>query len=59
MPQVGDLSRSFVAFEQTISLTVAVEMSGSSWLLAGMVSAKQLFDAEGADPCRERDACPD
>jgi hypothetical protein len=37
MTQVDDLSRSFVAFDQTASLTVVVEMSQSSWLVAGMV----------------------
>ena len=37
MTQVDDLSRSFVAFDQTTSLTVVVEMSESSWLVAGMV----------------------
>jgi transposase len=37
MPQVDDLSRSFVSFDQTTSLTVVVEMSQSSWLVAGMV----------------------
>jgi transposase len=37
MTQVDDLSRSFVAFDQTTSLTVVVEMSQSSWLVAGMV----------------------
>src|SRR5208282_655100 len=37
MTQVDDLSRPFVAFDQTTSLTVVVEMSQSSWLVAGMV----------------------
>jgi transposase len=37
MTQVDDLSRSFVAFDQTTSLSVVVEMSQSSWLVAGMV----------------------
>src|SRR5208337_4186420 len=37
MTQVDDLSRSFVAFDQPTSLTVVVEMSQSSWLVAGMV----------------------
>jgi transposase len=37
MTQVDDLSRSFVAFDQTTSLTVVIEMSESSWLVAGMV----------------------
>ena len=37
MTQFDDLSRSFVTFDQTTSLTVVVEMSESSWLVAGMV----------------------
>jgi transposase len=37
MTQVDDLSRSFVTFDQTTSLTVVVEMSQSSWLVAGML----------------------
>ena len=37
MAQVDDLSRSLVAFDQDASLIVVVEMSQSSWLVAGMV----------------------
>jgi transposase len=37
MTQVDDLSRSVVAFDQTTSLSVVVEISQSSWLVAGMV----------------------
>jgi transposase len=36
MPQVDDLSRSLVAFDQDATLIVVVEMSGASWLVAGM-----------------------
>lgn len=36
MPQVDDLSRSLVAFDQDASLIVVVEMSEASWLVAGM-----------------------
>ena len=38
MPQVDDLSRSLTVFDQNTSLTVVVEMSAASWLVAGMVS---------------------
>jgi transposase len=37
MTQVADLSRSYITFDQTTSLTVVVEMSEASWLVAGMV----------------------
>ena len=36
MPQVDDLSRSLVAFDQDAALIVVVEMSEASWLVAGM-----------------------
>ncbi|WP_352864649.1 hypothetical protein [Mesorhizobium sp. M1329] len=38
MTQVNDLSRSLVSFEQNSRVTVVVEMSESSWLVAGQVS---------------------
>jgi transposase len=37
MTQVDDLSRSLDRFDQDTSLTVVVEMSEASWLVAGMV----------------------
>ena len=37
MTQVDDLSRSLDTFDQDTSLTVVVEMSEASWLVAGMV----------------------
>ncbi|MBN8816031.1 MAG: transposase [Sphingomonas sp.] len=37
MTKVNDLSRSLVSFEQNSSVTVVVEMSASSWLVAGQV----------------------
>jgi transposase len=37
MPQVDDLSRSLVPFDQSTSLAVVVEMSEASWLVAGMI----------------------
>src|ERR1700741_4596861 len=37
MPQPKDLSRSLVALEQDITLIAVIEMSQSSWLLAGIV----------------------
>ena len=37
MTQVDDLSRSLAAFDQNSTLTIAVEMSAASWLVAGMI----------------------
>jgi transposase len=37
MPQIDDLSRSLTAFEQEHTLVVVVEVSLSSWLVAGVV----------------------
>lgn len=37
MAQVDDLSRSLAVFDQSTSLTVAVELSEASWLVAGLV----------------------
>ena len=37
MPQLNDLSRSFVTLEQEATLIAVIEMSLSSWLVAGIV----------------------
>jgi transposase len=37
MPQSNDLSRSLVAFEQDATLVAVIELSQSSWLIAGTV----------------------
>lgn len=37
MPNVDDLSRSLVALDQAITMLAVVELSQSSWLVAGMV----------------------
>jgi len=37
MTQVDDLSRSLIAFEQSSTLVIVVELSQSSWLVAGVV----------------------
>jgi transposase len=37
MPQLNDLSRSLVAFKQAATLIAVIEMSQSSWLVAGVV----------------------
>jgi transposase len=37
MPEPNDLSRSLVTFEQDATLVAVIEMSQSSWLIAGTV----------------------
>ena len=37
MPQLNDLSRSLVTLEQTATLIAVIELSQSSWLVAGIV----------------------
>ena len=53
MPQVDDLSRSLVAFDQTTSLIVVVEMSQSSWLVAGMVPGVVRQPLKKLEPDRD------
>ena len=52
MPQVDDLSRSLVAFDQDVTLMVVVEMSEASWLVAGMAPGvdRQRLKKLGPDP---------
>ena len=52
MPQVDDLSRSLVAFDQDGTLIVVVEMSEASWLVAGMAPGvdRQPVKKLGPDP---------
>src|SRR5438067_8082590 len=38
MPQPNDLSRSLVALDQNSTIIAVIEMSHSSWLVAGMLS---------------------
>jgi transposase len=49
--RVDDLSRSLVAFEQDSTLVAVVEMSQSSWVVAGLVPgvARQPLKKQGAD----------
>ena len=52
MPQVDDLSRSLVAFDQDATLIVVVEMSPASWLVSGMAPGvdRQPLKKLGPDP---------
>ena len=37
MPQPNDLSRSLISFEHTTTLVAVIELSQSSWLIAGTI----------------------
>lgn len=50
MTQVNDLSHSLVSFEQNSSVTVVVEMSESSWLVAGQVPGLERQPLKKLDP---------
>nr|WP_258120178.1 hypothetical protein [Mesorhizobium onobrychidis] len=50
MTQANDLSRSLVSFEQNSSVTVVVEMSESSWLVAGQVPGLERQPLKKLDP---------
>jgi transposase len=50
MTQVDDLSRSLVALEQSSTLVIVVEMSQSSWLVAGVVPGVQRRPLKKLDP---------
>jgi len=50
--QVNDLSRSLAAFDQNTTLTVVVELSEASWLVAGLVPGldRQPLKKQAPDP---------
>jgi transposase len=50
MTQVDDLSRSLVAFEQSSTMAIVVEMSQSSWLVAGVVPGLDRRPLKKVDP---------
>src|ERR1700757_4184059 len=52
MSKVDDLSRSLAAFDQNTTLTVVVELSEASWLVAGLVPAvdRQPLKKQEPDP---------
>jgi transposase len=53
MPQPNDLSRSLVALDQD-STIIAVEMSQSSWLVAGMLPGIERQPRKKLEPSAER-----
>ena len=50
MPQSNDLSRSFTALNQDNTLIVVIEMSQSSWLVAGMVPGVERQPLKKLEP---------
>jgi transposase len=54
MPQPNDLSRSLVALDQDSTIIVVVEMSQSSWLVAGMLPGIERQPCKKLEPSAER-----
>src|SRR5215470_19824413 len=50
MPQPNDLSRSLAALEQDSTLIAVIEMSLSSWLVAGIVPGIERYPAKKLEP---------
>ena len=53
MPQPNDLSRSLVAFQQDSTLVAVVEMSRSSWLVAGIIPGIGRHPLKKLEPSEE------
>src|SRR4030081_380918 len=54
MPQPNDLSRSLVALDQDSTIIAVVEMSQSSWLVAGMLPGIERQPRKKLAPSAER-----
>src|SRR5207342_1082256 len=54
MPQPNDLSRSLVALDQDSTIIAVVEMSQSSWLVAGMLPGIERQPRKKLEPSGER-----
>ena len=54
MPQPNDLSRSLVALDQNSTIIAVVEMSQSSWLVAGMLPGIDHQPRKKLEPSPER-----
>src|SRR3981189_3131410 len=54
MPQPNDLSRSLVALDQDSTIIAVVEMSQSSWLVAGMLPGIERQPRKKHEPRPER-----
>src|SRR5436305_13793597 len=54
MPQPNDLSRSLVALDQNSTIIAVLEMSQSSWLVAGMIPRIERQPRKKLEPSPER-----
>src|ERR1700722_2963613 len=54
MPQLNDLSRSLVALDQDSTIIAVVEMSQSSWLVAGVLPGIERQTQKKLEPSAER-----
>ena len=54
MPQPNDLSRSLVALDQNSTIIAVIEMSQSSWLVAGMLPGIERQPRQKLEPSPER-----
>jgi transposase len=54
MPQPNDLSRSLVALDQNSTIIAVIEMSQSSWLVAGMLPGIERQARKKLDPSPDR-----
>ena len=54
MPQPNDLSRSLVALDQNSTMIAVVELSQSSWLVAGMLPGIERQPRKKLEPSPER-----
>src|SRR5262245_21814988 len=54
MPQPNDLSRSLVALDQNSTIIAVVELSHSSWLVAGIVPCIERQPRKKLEPSPER-----
>jgi transposase len=54
MPQPNDLSRSLVALDQNSTIIAVIELSQSSWLVAGMLPGIERQPRKKLDPSPER-----
>ena len=54
MPQPNDLSRSLVALDQNSTIITVIEMSQSSWLVAGMLPGIERQPRKKLEPNPER-----
>src|SRR5208282_877256 len=53
MPQPNDLSRSLAALDEDSTLIAVIEMSQSSWLVAGIVPGIERHPAKKLEPSEE------